>query len=122
MALWSDVEFANRLHELVSIFMLPNEIIANIMAELPFTVRFHFSGTEDNRSDDASSVNSDIESGFADGTVVSDPIGDLGDGTVRWIAKFIDRVCSDAGLPPLEIDQLHQRIPGLCVSILLDHI
>lgn len=53
-----------------------------------------------------------MESGYADGGPDVSRGADLGQGTVRWISKFLDKTCSEAGLTADKMRQLHQMIPG----------
>ncbi|VDP33710.1 unnamed protein product [Soboliphyme baturini] len=79
--------------------------------------------TSDAASYDEDSVNhssdSDVESGYMDGEE-----NDLGQKTVRWIAKFIDKVCSESSLSTEKILHLHQMIPGVVAMHIesLEHI
>uniref|UniRef100_A0A8R1TTB5 Myotubularin-related protein 5 n=1 Tax=Onchocerca volvulus TaxID=6282 RepID=A0A8R1TTB5_ONCVO len=59
---------------------------------------------------------SEVESGFieADST-------DLGNSTVRWISRLIDRICSSAGLEQLQIESLCGEIPGF-VALHIDNL
>ncbi|MCP9265474.1 Myotubularin-related protein 5 [Dirofilaria immitis] len=59
---------------------------------------------------------SEVESGFieADST-------DLGNCTVRWISRLIDRICSSAGLEQPQIESLCGEIPGF-VALHIDNL
>ncbi|KAK6111446.1 Myotubularin-like phosphatase domain family protein [Brugia pahangi] len=59
---------------------------------------------------------SEVESGFveADST-------DLGNSTVRWISRLIDRICSSAGLEQPQIERLCREIPGF-VALHIDNL
>nr|CDQ04452.1 BMA-MTM-5, isoform h [Brugia malayi] len=59
---------------------------------------------------------SEVESGFveADST-------DLGNSTVRWISRLIDRICSSAGLEQPQIESLCREIPGF-VALHIDNL
>uniref|UniRef100_A0A915AWS5 Myotubularin-related protein 5 n=1 Tax=Parascaris univalens TaxID=6257 RepID=A0A915AWS5_PARUN len=59
---------------------------------------------------------SDVESGF----IESDD-GDLGNATVKWIRRLIDRICSAAGLEHAQIERLCDEIPGF-VALHIDNL
>ncbi|VDK42813.1 unnamed protein product [Anisakis simplex] len=59
---------------------------------------------------------SDVESGF----IESDD-GDLGNVTVKWIRRLIDRICSSVGLEHAQIERLCDEIPGF-VALHIDNL
>ncbi|VDM95492.1 unnamed protein product [Thelazia callipaeda] len=59
---------------------------------------------------------SEVESGF----VESDST-DLGNSTVRWISRLIDRICSSTGLEQNQIENLCGEIPGF-VALHIDNL
>ncbi|TMS36831.1 hypothetical protein L596_003909 [Steinernema carpocapsae] len=61
---------------------------------------------------------SDVESGYVENS--SDDT-DLGSSTVKWISKLIDRICSAAGLPHKQIEQIISEIPGF-VGVHIDNL
>lgn len=59
---------------------------------------------------------SDVESGFMEADN-----SDLGNASVKWISRLIDRICSAAGLEQMQIERLCGEIPGF-VALHIDNL
>ena len=53
----------------------------------------------------------DAESGFDEQEVT-----EVGSSVVRWVTRFVDKVCTESGVTQDHIRALHQMIPGKRVT------
>lgn len=56
----------------------------------------------------------DTESGFEDSEN-----SDVANSVVRFVARFIDKVCTESGITQEHIKSLHSMIPGIVITLFI---